>query len=388
MEYCDESKCWLERVDDETLDDSEWLESLDGKPVTVFHPDDEVTPDNIDKLSVGVMLNPRFEDGDNWVDLMVQKRDGIDAIQVEGMRAVSPGYVVQRVPDPTGEAQYIQRKRRANHVAILHNGQARGGPRVRMHMDSAFAKGSGFRSTSTDTKEPPMGDEMKQALEALGVRLDALTAKVDAQGAPEGSEPVTRADLRASNKTLADMLEGMLGTLTVPRGDYDKMVAERDALVAERDSIVADLAKVREEMDAMKGSEEERLAEMVGDALKRKTTLAEHPLTAKLDSVPADLDAHELALCHLVDAEIKADAAPEVKALALKIGRERAEAEAEAAERNDAADRAAGRGWGAIGEAERAARTDSTAEPVIPSGDWRKRRIAAANATHTAQKGA
>ena len=67
----------------------ETIASFEGKPVTLGHPDEFVTPDNIKQHAVGTMSNVRRGAGiDNELmiaDLLITDRAAIDAIQKGGI---------------------------------------------------------------------------------------------------------------------------------------------------------------------------------------------------------------------------------------------------------------------------------------------------------------
>lgn len=107
------------------------LASFSHAPITMDHPVEPVTPDNIKQYEVGeVSTAAKVENG--WVSLplIVKHRDAIDAVQ-SGKNQLSAGYSCQIdwTPGTTenGEAyDAIQRNIRINHLAIVD--AARAGP--------------------------------------------------------------------------------------------------------------------------------------------------------------------------------------------------------------------------------------------------------------------
>ncbi|MFP3355163.1 DUF2213 domain-containing protein, partial [Pseudoalteromonas sp. SIMBA_153] len=75
---------------------AETLASCIGKPVTLDHPDDFVTPANFATLGKGAMLSLRrgtgIADDPLVADLMLTDQQAIDAIQKDGIEEVSLGY--------------------------------------------------------------------------------------------------------------------------------------------------------------------------------------------------------------------------------------------------------------------------------------------------------
>lgn len=108
---------------------TETMASCEGKPVTVNHPAEFVTPKNFKALSVGLMVNVRRGAGlDNDLmiaDLMVTDQEGIDAILNDGIEQVSLGYDADYVQVSPGRG--AQRAILVNHVALVPRGRC--GPR-------------------------------------------------------------------------------------------------------------------------------------------------------------------------------------------------------------------------------------------------------------------
>lgn len=108
---------------------AETLASCIGKPVTLDHPDDFVTPANFATLGKGAMLNLRRGTGiaDDLLvaDLMVTDQEAIDAIQTDGIEEVSLGYEADYEQVSPGRG--VQRNIVVNHVALVERGRC--GPR-------------------------------------------------------------------------------------------------------------------------------------------------------------------------------------------------------------------------------------------------------------------
>ncbi|RQZ78835.1 DUF2213 domain-containing protein [Burkholderia cepacia] len=118
----------ISRTPDEVFRD-ETLASCAGKPVTLDHPDDFVTPATFSALSKGVMLNIRRGDGiENdliLADLLITAQDAIEAVQDEEIEEVSLGYEADYEQVSPGRG--VQRNIVVNHVAIVPRGRC--GPR-------------------------------------------------------------------------------------------------------------------------------------------------------------------------------------------------------------------------------------------------------------------
>jgi len=103
----------------------ETIASLQGKPVAVEHPDEDVTPTNYKELAVGHVINPRRGEGplDNLLlaDLMITCPDAIKAIRSKQLREVSVGYEADYEDGGNGRGR--QRNILANHLALVRDGR-------------------------------------------------------------------------------------------------------------------------------------------------------------------------------------------------------------------------------------------------------------------------
>ena len=106
----------------------ETLASFEGLPVTNDHPPDGVDIENIRRLQMGHAHNVRRGTGEEsdllLADLIITDPRLIDAI-LDGKREISCGYTYELAEE---NGQYIQRKIRGNHIAVVDAGRA--GPRV------------------------------------------------------------------------------------------------------------------------------------------------------------------------------------------------------------------------------------------------------------------
>lgn len=125
----------------ETLRDS--AAGLGRAPVTLEHPDHDVTPDNWSELGVGDVgdrIKVHEDTGYVQVQIAVRRADAITAIESGDKQELSPGYHAQIDPTPGVHPEFgaydaVQTARRYNHLAIVE--QARGGRAIRLRTDSA-----------------------------------------------------------------------------------------------------------------------------------------------------------------------------------------------------------------------------------------------------------
>ena len=115
------------------------IASLQGKPITLDHPVDDVNPDNYNDLAVGHVLNPRRGTGvfDHLLigDLLIHNKKAIEAIRNKLLREVSVGYRADY--EETGDARGRQRNILCNHLALVRDGRC--GPTCRIGDKAYFA---------------------------------------------------------------------------------------------------------------------------------------------------------------------------------------------------------------------------------------------------------
>jgi hypothetical protein len=118
----------IQRVPEEVFRE-ETLASFEGKPVTVEHPNEFVSPHNWNQIAVGVVQNVRrgkgIEDDLLLADLLITSADAIEYVNRE-MPELSAGYEADY--EQTAAGHGIQRNIVGNHVALVERGRA--GPRV------------------------------------------------------------------------------------------------------------------------------------------------------------------------------------------------------------------------------------------------------------------
>lgn len=99
------------------------LASLLGKPVTINHPKEQVTPDTWSILSKGSTFNPRRGEGEQsdllLADLMIQDKFAINEVRNNGLKGISVGYDADYEQIAPGRAR--QTSIVANHVALVKN---------------------------------------------------------------------------------------------------------------------------------------------------------------------------------------------------------------------------------------------------------------------------
>lgn len=122
--------------------DAASMASFSLAPLTLDHPPEPVTPDNVAKYRVGTVGENIRRDGDYMATtVVIENADAIKAVE-SGKRELSNGYecVLDETPGEWNGEKYdaIQTAIVANHSAIVQQGRA--GPEVRLRMDAADAE--------------------------------------------------------------------------------------------------------------------------------------------------------------------------------------------------------------------------------------------------------
>lgn len=120
--------------------DSNTLASFENKPVTVEHPDENVTVNNYKDYSVGFVRDVRRVDDNIVGNLVITDKQTIEEIENGEHTDLSCGYDCEIIDD--GKGEYMQSKIRGNHVALCQEGRA-GNARIidsKVKDDTAIAK--------------------------------------------------------------------------------------------------------------------------------------------------------------------------------------------------------------------------------------------------------
>ncbi len=237
----------------EVLFDAVTIASFEGKPVTLLHPTEMITPENWKLYAAGVIQNVRPgespDDDKLMADLLITDAEAIFAIR-NGLREVSLGYDAQYVADGPGQGH--QTSIIGNHCALV--------PAGRCGSECAI-------QDQISLKEIGM-TKLKGLKEQLRSWFSAFDAAVDEAEPP--AQPTNDADPPAGDPPAA--------------GDPpDPAVPAQDA--ADISVIVNDmrlqLDACREEM----GRYSDRIA-VLEEAINRLTAEPAPPATPTGDSVP------------------------------------------------------------------------------------------------------
>lgn len=200
----------------EDIHDPATIASFEGKPVTINHPDDFVTPENWRELAVGIVQNVRPGEGEDedklLADLLITDFEAINAVKQKRLREVSCGYEAEYVEESPGRGR--QEGIIGNHVALVTSGRCGSecaifdhAPQKEKPPMTMKQKIMGIFAKSLDEampeNTPPAGDqevEVGEVLAAIMKRLDALEASIKPTGDEDGDKPATDEDVPASDE--------------------------------------------------------------------------------------------------------------------------------------------------------------------------------------------
>lgn len=231
----------------EEVFDAASVASIEDAPVTDLHPDGMVDPSNWARLAKGTARAPRVNGDHVEATLVLHDADEIRRVESGERVEVSLGYEVDLDPTP-GEWQgekydAVQRRIRANHVALGPVGWGRAGPTVALRLD---AREKTMKTIKIDGFELEVGsdahaqatakvleerDGARRELDEARGRLDAVTqerdeARARADKAWSKDEVASRVDARLA---LIDRARRVLGA-EYEHADKDNREVMTDAL--------------------------------------------------------------------------------------------------------------------------------------------------------------
>lgn len=296
------------------------LSTLAGKPLTVGHPKEPVTPTNWGEYAVGSVGSDVYVSSDGYVRVTIsaQRADAIDALE-GGKIELSCGYVCEVDPTPgttpDGEAyDAIQRNVRYDHLAIVQRGRAGAACRVRMdEADEAYA----VRADESDPINTP-----NPAGTPASTTKEASMAVFKIDGA---DHEVEDASLAVAIKTLmarADASEALQAKLDATKEDVEKLQAKLDAapdvteaakrLISLREN-ARKVAGAREKALKLDGSERELMESALGGDFADKSDVY---VQVRFDHALEQAEARKTAATSLRTKADSAPKAPEAKTAA------------------------------------------------------------------------
>lgn len=241
----------------------ETMASFEGMPVTNDHPPEGVDTSNIRALQKGHAHNVRRGSGEEsdllLADLIITDPHLIDLI-LDGKREISCGYTYELCEE---NGQYIQRKIRGNHVAVVDAGRA--GPRVSIkdNKPEESERSIPKMKKSLVKKLVRMAkDGDPEAIEALAELLETVTeAEVaePAEAVAEAAEAVAEAAEQP-----AAVVETPEATIVVDEATLGEVISRLDRIIQLLTPVPGPAAD--EEGNAENAAEE--IAEVVEEAVE------------------------------------------------------------------------------------------------------------------------
>lgn len=112
----------VKRTED-SLFSNETINSFEGAPITLGHPQTDVNSSNWKELAVGNVRNVRREDDYLVADAWIYDERAIQTIEKYGIEEVSCGYQSEAIPIRDDTADYELSPMKGNHVALVANGR-------------------------------------------------------------------------------------------------------------------------------------------------------------------------------------------------------------------------------------------------------------------------
>lgn len=193
---------------------------FNNKPITLHHPEEDVTSENADKLSVGLSSNNAIFDGYNsFVTVTIINKKAVEAIENKEVEAISCGYegeVISRSGNWHGVDydQELIKITNCNHIALVKRGRA--GDSV------IFKVGDSMDSFEHNKKE---NNNMKTFI-LDGVQYEAAEEVIS--------------ELKKVQKSLDEAVKAL-----------DLSDKEKEALKAKADALEAELKKKKEKDEAL-----------------------------------------------------------------------------------------------------------------------------------------
>lgn len=209
----------------------ETIASFEGKPFTIKHPSDLVSPENWGELAVGHIQNVRRGDGDQKddlvADIMITDQRAISLVR-DGLRGLSCGYEAEYVQTGDGTGEQIDIV--GNHLALVEEGRAGPSYSIKDHtgvfkmsktladkIKSMLGKtiDEAMEEKKEDKKDEPkkamdadMYDEMVKMCDSMKKMYDAMMEKAGKDAEPveieaKDEEP----DMKAMVKAHDDLLK-------------------------------------------------------------------------------------------------------------------------------------------------------------------------------------
>lgn len=261
------------------------IKSFEGKPVTINHPDDFVTPENWKDLAHGMVQNVRRGDKDQndllIADLILNTEDAIKLVK-GGLRQVSCGYDAQydQIEPGLGKQKDII----GNHLALVVKGRA--GNRCAIMDTACSCCGNCMCKNNNPKKEDKlkMKNSVKDALKKIFPKLnldhvkdedleigEGTSAGSDVEVAQQAAAEAKEAAVQAveAAKQAAAAAQGVTGQQTAvepePEVDQEEAVAPEETAPEETQGEAVTLESVNEKIEALTSLVQELISAISGE---------------------------------------------------------------------------------------------------------------------------
>ncbi len=294
LRYVDsDGKVWRELVTAETLHCTDSLSTLGRAHLTLEHPPEDVTPDNVDEYGVGDIDGEVTIGAGGFVHIKmaIRRADAIKAV-ADGKRELSPGY--RTIVDPTpgvhpeyGQYDAEQGPRVYNHGAIVD--AARGGNAVCLRADGAAIQVRD--GTPSDGGIVKLSPALLALLATVGISAEAA-ARFDSEDAAykaidKATAKITRALAAASAR--ADAADAATATEKARADAAEGTVTKREAALSGTVSTLeGTVTALRARLDSI-----EDAAKAHADAVDRASVVelaGRYTLPDTIDASTASLD--------------------------------------------------------------------------------------------------
>lgn len=200
------------------------LASFEGKPFTLDHPEDDVSPDNWSDLAHGIVINVRRGDGRQQdlmlADILITDANAIDAVLQENTRELSCGYDCDFEVIRPGVGRQINIV--GNHVALVDHARAGARCKIKDQMETPM--------TPKKTNKRGWADKLRRLLK--DAEAEEANAPQDEDTPPPQDEgnPVatTDDDVAASLEEIKLMLRTLVEALKPQGTDEDPQAQDED----------------------------------------------------------------------------------------------------------------------------------------------------------------
>ncbi len=253
----------------------ETMASFEGMPVTNDHPPDGVDIENIRRLQMGHAHNVRRGSGEEsdllLADLIITDERLVDAI-LAGKREISCGYTYELAEE---NGQYIQRKIRGNHIAVVDAGRA--GPRVSIKDRKPTERRNPMKKSLSKILARMAKDGDVETVAEFIEEMIEETAETPAEGNNEGS---TGAFAEAAAEEVVEAVAGGEEPVIVEAPEAKEITIDEESIagIIERlDRLIALLTPAAGDEDLAGGPAEtaEEIAEIVEEVVE---AVAEEPV--------------------------------------------------------------------------------------------------------------